>query len=266
MKKTVFIFILFSLLFPQSCSADGLKLPKWSIAQEISRISYKEPGVMKQTGTMSGLVAQYTYLEQIMLQIEGRLAYGQVDYVSVKTGNMDNIDDILFEFRALMGVDLSWDKDYIIVPYAGYGYRYLEDDSEGRVTTTGFLGYKREANYYYAPIGLMLYANVGHGFVLGTCLEYDHFWQGIQKSYLSGANSGYNDLENKQKHGYGYRFSINIKKQMELLDIMIEPYFRYWRIEESDTSELTFPGLIVDPRVEPKNYSKEYGLRVAVFF
>ena len=109
MKKTGFIFILLSLLLPQSCSADGLKLPKLSIAQEISSISYKEPGVMKESGTMSGLAAQYTYLEQIMFRIEGRLAYGQVDYRSVKTGSMDNIDDILFEFRALMGVDLSWD-------------------------------------------------------------------------------------------------------------------------------------------------------------
>ena len=152
------------------------------------------------------------------------------------------------------------------MPYSGYGYRYLEDDSEGRLTTTGYIGYKREANYYYAPIGLMVYVNAGYGFVLGVCLEYDHFWQGVQKSYLSGAISGLSDLENKQKHGYGYRGSIKIKKKIKPLDILIEPYFRYWKIEQSDADDTTYLGVILDPSYEPKNYSKEYGVKIALFF
>jgi hypothetical protein len=259
------IFIIF-LFFTRNCFAEGLNIPRFELASDISQIAYKEPGVMKQSGSMSGIAGSYTFLDELMLKFETRLSYGQVDYTSINTGSMDSIDDILCEFRALTGCNISPQPECVIVPYFGYGYRYLSDDSQNRVTTTGHLGYKREANYYYAPIGIIATKDMGNGFILGVDLEYDFFLLGIQKSYLSDAIPGRSDLENKQKTGYGYRASLKIEKQQKYLDIVIDPYIRYWKIEQSESADISDSGIIIGYGYEPKNYSTEYGLKIALRF
>jgi len=265
-KKKVVIVIIVFLNFLQNCIASEVQIPRLELSSEISQISYKEPGVMKQSGNMSGLSVAYTYFDDIVIRFETRLTSGQVDYSSINTGSMESIEDILFEFRAITGFNISPDEECIILPYFGYGYRYLEDDSQGRVTSTGHLGYKREANYYYSPIGLCIIKDKGNGFVLQANLEYDLFLQGIQKSYLSDAIPSRSDLENKQKNGYGYRASLKIKKQQKCFDISIEPYMIYWNIGQSESADISDSGIIQGFGYEPKNYSTEYGLRVAFNF
>jgi hypothetical protein len=265
-KKIVFSISFVFLFLIQNCFANGLKLSQFELASEISQIGYKEPGVMKQTGSMSGIVGSYTYLDEVMFKLETRISYGQVDYSSINTGSMYAIDDILFEFRALSGCDISPNPEYIILPYFGYGYRYLEDDSQSRITTTGHLGYKREANYYYSPLGISVSKDVGNGCVIGGSFEYDYFWLGIQKSYLSDAIPARSDLENKQKLGYGYRASLKIEKQQKKIYFIIEPFFRYWKVEQSESADINDSGIIIGYGYEPKNYSTEYGLKIAVHF
>ncbi|PIV41068.1 MAG: hypothetical protein COS27_10960 [Nitrospirae bacterium CG02_land_8_20_14_3_00_41_53] len=72
-----------------------------------------------------------------MLKAEGRLSYGWVDYSN--SGTMDDIDDYIWELRGLGGYDFSVLKASILTPYIGIGYRYLNDDMSGRVSSTGAL-------------------------------------------------------------------------------------------------------------------------------
>ncbi len=266
MKNIGLILLIVFFVFADNYLAFAVQIPKFELSSEISQIYYKEPGVMKQSGIMSGIGGAYTYSDEILFRFESRLNYGQVDYTSIGTGSMNSIDDILFEFRAITGWNLSRDEECIVLPYFGYGYRYLEDNSQGRVTTTGHLGYKREANYYYAPIGLSIIKEMNNGLIIQTNVEYDLFLIGIQKSYLSDAIQGRSDLENKQKSGYGYRASLKIEKQQEYLDISIEPYVMYWNIGQSESADITDSGIIIGYGYEPKNYSTEYGLRISLYF
>jgi len=265
-KKRAVIVIIVFLNFLQNCFANEVRIPRFELSSEISQVSYKEPGVMKQSGNMYGISGAYNYFDDIVIRFETRLTSGQVDYSSINTGRMDSIDDILFEFRAITGFNISPDEECIVLPYFGYGYRYLEDDSQGRVTTTGHLGYKREANYYYSPIGLSIIKETRHGFILQANLEYDLFLLGIQKSYLSDAIPARSDLENKQKTGYGYRFSFKIEKEQKYFNISIEPYIMYWNIGQSESADISDSGIIIGYGYEPKNYSTEYGLRAAFNF
>ena len=265
MKNIILVLFIIVVVFINNCCL-AVEIPKFELSNEISLISYKEPGVMKQSGIMSGIAGAYTYSDEIVFRFELRLLYGLVDYTSTSTGSMDSIDDILFEFRAITGWNLSPDEECIILPYFGYGYRYLEDNSQGRITTTDHLGYKREANYYYAPIGLSIIKQTNNGFTIQTNIEYDLFLIGIQKSYLSDAIPGRSDLANKQKIGYGYKASLSIEKQYSYLDISIEPYLMYWNIGQSESADITDSGIILGYGYEPKNYSTEYGLKVSLCF
>lgn len=231
----------------------------WELGTEISHIKYEEPGVMEQEGVMWGILGSYTYRDNWMLKAEGRFSYGQVDYKN--SGTLDNIDDYMWEFRGLAGYDFPVLEASILTPYIGFGYRYLNDDMSGMTTSTGALGYERESNYYYSPIGVEIITPLENGWSVGVMFEYDYFWKGKQKSHL-GEIPGYYDIENDQNDGYGLRGSVKFQKKGDRIDYAIEPFIRYWNIKDSE--------ITTDPAgrswMEPKNNSTEFGVKFAAKF
>ena len=107
---------------------------------------------------------------------------------------------------------------------------------------------------------------IDKGGSIDTILEYDYFWQGKQKSHLSKAFSNFNDLENTQNSGYGLRASMAFKKKSPEIEYIFEPFIKYWNIDRSDRSSVTYSGVLVGYGYEPKNTSTEIGLRFAVGF
>lgn len=274
MRKILAVTLCFTFIGLGSVLAQA-ELPKHSVelGPEISYIKYKEPGVMEEKGMMYGIAGSYTYrgwvspapetMDEWMFKVDGRFSYGQVDYEN--SGTLDNIDDYILEFRGLGGYDFSVFTASTLTPYIGIGYRYLNDDMSGMTTSTGALGYERESNYLYSPIGVEITTPLENGWSIGATAEYDIFWWGKQKSRI-GSLPGYsNDLENKQNRGYGIRGSVKFQKKGEKLDFVIEPFIRYWNIKKSDDDHVTYYGI---PGVgyEPKNNSTEIGCRLAVKF
>jgi hypothetical protein len=246
--------------------AEQLQKHTWELGPEISYIEYKEPDLMKQKGYMYGIAGSYTYHDKLMLKAEGRFSYGQVDYSSPISGTEDDIDDYIWEFRGLAGYDFPVSKASFLTPYAGIGYRYLNDDSSGKVTSTGARGYERESNYIYSPIGVRLITNLKNGWSVGAMAEYDIFWWGKQISHLSDAAPGYNDPQNRQTRGYGLRGSVELQREAKNVTFGIAPFIRYWDIKESKRSDITWYGIKTDEGVEPKNHSTEYGINLLVRF
>lgn len=142
----------------------------------------------------------------------------------------------------------------MFTPYAGLGYRRLTDNSEGMISSLGKLGYNRQSNYYYSPIGIEISSDLEKGWSIGGSLEYDLLWHGTQ------ITAGY--IFNDQKKGYGARAAAKISKHLDNSAILsFEPFVRYWNI---DVSEMVVSGAY--GVVEPKNNSTEYGIRIALEF
>lgn len=266
--KKVFCF-MFGLLFlfgSVALAKDGaIETPELAI--DISHITYEEPDVMKEKGLMYGLSgAAYAYQKDYFIKLEGRFALGQVDYSSTSTGTIDSIDDFIVEIRGLVGKKFPIFKATDLMPYFGFGYRYLNDDTSGMTSSTGHLGYERESNYFYSPIGIETLTELSKGWAFGARLEYDIFWNGTQKSHLSDAVVGFADLENDQDQGYGVRGSLKLIKKDEKLDFIIEPFMNYWNISQSDNASITYAGVIVGKGYEPKNNSTEVGVKIGVKF
>jgi len=241
----------------------GQKHP-WELGAEISHITYKEPDVMRDKGMMYGIAGSYAYHENLMLKAEGRFSYGQVDYKN--SGTMNNIDDYILEIRGLGGYDFYMFEASTLTLYIGIGYRYLNDDSSGKITSTGAGGYERESNYIYSPVGIESVTSLKNGWSVGARGEYDIFWWGKQISHLSDANPNFGDVRNTQRRGYGLRGSIKLEKNGEKLDFIIEPFIRYWNIAKSNDSDVTYAGVIIGYGYEPKNNSTEIGCKLAAKF
>ena len=241
-----------------------LKRHIFEVAGEISYRSYREPDVAKEAGMMYGLAGSYTYHNKIMLKAEGRGSWGRVDYSN--SGDVNNIPDYMLEFRGLVGYDFIISKTSVITSYIGIGYRYLNDDISGRISTAGARGYERESNYFYSPVGAEFVTQLGNHWSIGETIEFDYLWWGKQKSHLSDVNPGFNDVENRQKEGYGLRGSITVEKKYKQLTFLAGPFIRYWNIKKSETESLTFNGTIVGTAYEPDNNSTEIGIRIGVKF
>jgi hypothetical protein len=242
-----------------------------TIAPEIYHYEYEEPGVMKTEGQYTGVHLDYFFsiypdptdkknpyerVTRFFAGAESRYADGSVDYESNGTGEMDDIDDYVFEIRALLGFDATMYQSVAISPYVGFGYRYLNNDSSGRQTTTGHFGYERESNYYYIPLGARLTLSVASHTLIGGTIEADFFLYGKQKSHLDEV------VINDQESGYGARASIFVEHDFKHVAVFIEPYIRYWNIDDSEiTVDSNFMAWI-----EPENNTIEAGLMLGVRF
>jgi len=77
-----FVFVAVGSIFAQTKPGILYKKHTFELGPEISYITHKEPGVMKEKGMMYGLIGSYTYHNKIMLKAEGKGSVGKVDYSS----------------------------------------------------------------------------------------------------------------------------------------------------------------------------------------
>ena len=256
---------------PQSFAFES-KIHECEVATEISYIKYSED-VMKEKGMMYGISGDYTYrgnlgknISNIMLKIDNKVSFGQVDYEGeLNDGtpyDIDDIDDLMYEVRGVGGYDFNvMDGTVRLTPYFGIGYRYLNDDSSNDAA-----GYERESNYFYSPLGIEAMTELKDGWSLGAAVEYDIFWFGKQKSHLGDAVASLSDIENDQKSGYGIRGSILVKKKSEKVNFLIEPFVKYWDINDSEATTVSLSGTIIGTAIEPENHSTEFGLKIGLEF
>lgn len=274
-KKIVLFCSLFCVSFDLAAES-GLHQKHWEIGPEVYHAAYEEPGVMKEEGVMYGLKGAIEFHDIIpgpvnMLRAEASYTWGEQDYTSDWTGDIDDIETSVFEVRGLLGRDIQFSGG-VLTPYTGFGYRWKKDYAGGMVSTSGALGYDRESNYYYSPLGIAVIADLEKGWSIGGSFEYDLFWGGTQKSFFSELHPLNSDLENDQNDGYGLRASLKIAKELdETFLIVLEPFWRYWDIDQSEPGVYdeynAFLGRVVQKTgYEPENSSTEYGVNIVLLF
>lgn len=275
-KGLVLFFIVLCASFDLEAGGPGLRGRHWEIGPEVYHAVYEEPGVMKQDGTMFGLKGAFVLHNMPlgpvnMLRAEAVYARGDQDYTSGLSGDIENIENTLFEVRGLLGHDIRFTKS-VLTPYIGFGYRWNKDHAGGMIATSGALGYDRESSYLYSPLGILFMADLEKGWSIGGSIEYDLFWDGTQKSLLRELHPLNTDLENDQDEGYGLRASLKIAKELDSsLRIIVEPFVRYWDIGQSEPGFYddynAFLGRAVKKTgYEPDNNTTEYGVRVVLGF
>lgn len=248
-----------------------LKTQEVEFGTELYRYSYKEPVFNLETkGLQYGIFGAYIYRPAKedalrsevlnMYKLDARFAFGPVDYSSDGSGQMDNEDNYAFELRGIAGYDHLFSERFLLTGYGGFGFRYLDNDSSGQRTTTGASGYERVSNYFYFPLGIETVNQITLGWKIAANLEWDIFLYGEQTSYLSDVDSGYPDLENDQDRGYGIRASTRIIKEGGGVNLFFEPFFRYWRIHDSEVTVATGNDVAVSG-LEPDNNTTEYGFK-----
>lgn len=239
----------------------------FEIGPEIFSHEYEEftdgETLMKEEGTFYGIVFNHYNRPWVpespeesvtsskwMAGFEGEFAYGQVDYDGhLQDGTpykMSDIDDFLVNARFLRGLDFP-KADMLHTLYLGIGYRYLRDDSSSDPA-----GYLRQSNYLYLPLGLKMESYKKNCWSLGGRAEFDLLLFGMQISEINGI-----DFTNNQTSGYGFRACVDIENRGEKSSFKIQPFVRYWHIDESDKDNET--GVLF---IEPENETTQVGIQL----
>lgn len=222
---------------------------------------------MRNKGMMYGLSGDYTYRpNKFMLRAEARFSFGDVDYWSQGSGTADDLRDYNLETRFTFGHDLLSSEKASVVPYSGLGYRYLLNS----LSEAGSGGYDRKQSYLYSPIGMESMFKVSANWAIAIAGEYDLFWHGWHKSEVDDAELSLVPLKFSQENGWGARASIKFMRDLGNSIFVVEPFFRYWQIDESDVDfsvvDFDYYGWIGIPYSEPKNSTMEWGTRVGFRF
>lgn len=232
-------------------------------SHEYEEFMYGET-LMKEKGTLYGIVIKsYSHSwvpespeesvesDKWMSGFEGEFAYGKIDYDGqLQDGtplNISDLDDFLMNLRLLRGYDFP-KEDMLFTPYLGIGYRYLFDDSSSDPQ-----GYLRQSNYLYLPLGLKIDSYKRNSWSIGGRAEFDLLLFGMQISEIGGV-----DFTNNQTSGYGFRVGVDIVYRGDKSSFKIQPFVRYWHIDESDTDNET--GVLF---VEPENKTTQVGVQLA---
>lgn len=220
-----------------------------TVGPEVSYLSYREKSLpfgrdiitVKEDGVMYGVHGTIEYKDKMYLAADGRYSFGQVDYSG--SGTVDGISDYIYELRGLIGIPIQK-----VVIYSGFGYRYLNDDASGKVTSDGSLSYLRESNYSYVPIGIKVWKLQG---------EVDVLVNGTQVSHLNDVDEFLPLLKHKQTSGAGIKLSVDFSRVFGRLDVHFTPFMRWWKVQESN---------VQDGFIEPRNTSFEIGGQISVKF
>lgn len=256
------------------------KTQSLDVGYETYFYQYWESIPIKITGWMNGYYANYAYrpqednvLNNAVLNaymLEFRYASGKGRYKS-DSGVLEDDKSYNLEMRALLGKDYLVSDNVLITPYLGFGYRHLYNPVNGRQTDKGAWGYDRRSYYYYLPIGFSVKMPNIYGSWSGAFnVEYDYFLRGVQLSDLNEATpyigTEYPNISNRQNDGYGVRGSFRMMYSTPKIDFYVEPFIRFWNIEDSNVKHDVNHSGVASSWIEPHNTTKEIGSKFGLQF
>ena len=255
--KLSIVIVLLSSLSNVFAATRGYDL---RLGAYISNLDYSEDNGASNNGNMTGLVARYASYEPFSaILLDLTYVGGTVDYEGA--GKISDIRSDLYDARSMFGFSFYLNNQYRLTPYVGIGLRYSIADSRSDISTTSVAGYKSEQIYVYNPIGIEIIEVkeiADATWVTGWRLEYDSVFWGQNRSRLGSADA-YEAVKVSQS-GHGYRFYMSFHRLFgeDGSGIMIEPFYKYWHLSDSDNDE--YPSFSFD------HESSEWGVSLLLSF
>ncbi len=219
--------------------------------------------LMQDSGPLYGIYYSLGYTPECQVfrfSLEGSYSFGDnIRYRSRDTGSNNSEKYAISEMRLLSYFMLPMSNGNMLEPYVGIAGRYVRNDGNNSLSSTGHYGYLRESHYSYVPFGVKLVTPLASDMQLISHVEYDWFLGGRQRSHINGV------VHNLQKRGMGARagFDLYIPSQFECFDYLVGTFVRYWNIKDSTVNRST-GGRFVG--YEPRNKTWEFGFRAGLVF
>lgn len=275
MNRIVLVTLFGGAAMIGAAPAHGQTRPGFEVWTEALDYSYRERRqgdvVARDDGGFGSLGASYVKPLQssVFLRARFNVAMGSVDYAGAD--GEDRIDDVeqnYGQFELHLGKDIRLAKGATLTPYFGMGGRYLEDESGGKRTNTGRLGYDREVSYTYVPIGAAARIPLAGKSFLTLSAQYNWVVDGDVRSRLSSIDPRLPDIKVKLDKGSGFELAALGSTPMGRKILSFGPFLRSWNVDRSETFVLVDPEGSGDAIefFEPDSKTTEVGLRLSLAF
>jgi hypothetical protein len=250
---------------------------------------YDEPSAdISYTGIVSGIQGAYKKSFSIWsFKIQSEIMSGNLDYsgrlnshstadgASVSSsntrGSLSYGSDLWYSDTALLLGSPYCRNGYSLTPYAGLGYRYLDNPDNPDVP----YDYRRQVSYLYVPMVLEFQKTLSENRSWGIIGEVDVLLKGSVRADLSDASEKYNDLNFQQSLGGSVKLTGLYNREILGYAISLKPFVEIWMVEESDTDVLEYDGTRVMVKsanghygdyCEPSNITLTAGLQLNMMF
>jgi len=275
MRKIVLALAASACAAATASPAVGQTRPGFELGLEAFQYGYKEFDeddlFIREEGQMLGI--HLSYVQPIAGGLFGRVtlsgAAGSVDYDPLDEPVIEDVDQSSGRVELHLGYDFMLGGGTSITPFVGYGARLLEDESGGRETEGGRLGFDRKVTYRYIPVGLAAGIPVGGGKRLTLSGQYNHLVGGNVNNLFSRIEPDAPDVKLDFNGGHGLEASAMLSLPVGRRHaINVGPFIRQWKLDPSDTFTIVNPD---DPGEaiilqEPENRTTEAGVRVTFSF
>jgi hypothetical protein len=249
----------------------------FEIGAEVFDYAYRERDsgetIVFDDGTIGGFRLGYTQRIGGGLFLRARLSagFGSVDYRAPDPGGdarIRNVDQTIGQLELHLGKDFKIGGASTLTAFAGLGARSLRDGSGGREATDGSLGYDREVNYAYVPVGLEARLPVSKASAILLSAQYNWVVGGDSTSRFSDIDSELPDVELELDRGHGFEASAAFQTKVGSHALSFGPFVRHWKIGRSESFIVANTDDPADQLefYEPKNRTTELGLRLTFGF
>ena len=268
--------IFFSFLL--ASSSHTLSKDKFFIGYNAEAWNYAEESrgakLMNESGLLHGVKISYLYhpwestyfINPSFSYSGGNSDYDGENWNGEKISNNDR--KVMMDLDFKIGKNFHWNSNFITsFGLANYFRHFIHPKNKNAGS------YRRENRYHSAGVFLSsTYIFSGGRFSLTPRARFDHLISGLAKPYFGKANPDFPNLKLKQKEGQGLYFSLKANYEFNKYSVSLEPYFRQWRIKQSEMSDaytIFNPDIGMDETmqfVEPANETESYGLNLSLGF
>lgn len=258
------------VLSPTRADAQTETRRGFEIGAEAFDYSYRErfegQTVASDDGRFGGLTASLVAGLGRGVLFRARLStdFGSVDYSS-EDGEIKDVSQSIGQLELQVARDFRLGRSATITPFIGLGSRILNDNSGGRETEDGFLGYDREINYAFVPIGAAVTTQVGTSKTLTFSAQYNWVVGADAESKFSDVDPEFPNLKLDIPGGHGLEASAILGVPLGKTQLRFGPFVRHWNIQRSESQTFEEDGEIIE-LFEPRNRTTEVGLRLSLAF
>lgn len=262
--------VLFMFFGTPSMAENEITVEKPSslqIGMTLYQFDYKEdlvlPDKSTEYGWMPGVYLDYTYKKKSTLYAKVFLSYAANDITydgSNTAGEPVKFDEQqaqMFKFEANVGYAIPIGKNFLLIPYLGYGFQYWERGENQYIAEFNTLFCEEDYKWHYIPVGIKADYNITNKLNIAASVAANFMFYGEMKAYLS--YYGYYDTNFTLGNRIGAYAEIPITyKFTNEFGIVLTPWYEYSAFGRSDWEMIGYG----DAAYEPASRAHKYGAKI----
>jgi len=242
------------------------KPASFQIGMTLYHFDYKEdltmPDKSTEYGWLPGGYLDYSYKKKSTIYAKVFLSYAINDITydgSNSAGDPVKFDEQkakMFKFETNIGYAIPIGKNFLLIPYLGYGFQYWERGENQYLAEFNTVFCEEDYKWHYIPVGIKADYNITNKLNIAASAQANIMVYGEMTAYMSYFGWLDTDFTLGNRIGAYAEIPITYKFTNEL-GIVVTPWYEYSAFGKSDVENFFY---------EPASRTHKYGANIGFLF